>query len=158
MTELLYGQQRIEYVLEIGTGSGYQTALLASLFKKVHTIERIERLQKQAQQRHQALGLTNIRYKLADGQFGWPELGPYDAIICTCAPEVIPDTLCKQLSDNGGRLILPIGAKQRDLWLIERQEEQFEQTLVEEAFFVPLKKGVLTQEEFEKAKKKILEN
>ena len=143
MSELIFAGQRVEYVLEIGTGSGYQTALLARLFKQVFSVERLEHLQKQAKQRHQQLGFDNIRYKVADGEYGWPELGPFDAIICTCAPTSIPKTLIRQLSDEGGRLIIPIGDKKQSLWVVERQGEDFKQTCIEDVFFVPLKSGVI---------------
>jgi len=143
MTELLFGSQKIDKVLEIGTGSGYQTSIIAALFPMVYTVERIASLQKQARTRHQTLNLGNILYRITDGGFGWTAAGPYDAIICTCAPDDIPSGLIDQLNE-GGRLVIPVGdnAKQ-DLWLVEKTRTGSQKTLVEPAFFVPLKSGVV---------------
>jgi len=95
-------------VLEIGTGSGYQAAILADLVKEVYTIELIEKLGKKAQQTLRALGYKNIHVKIGDGYKGWPEKAPFDAVIVTCAPEQVPRALIRQLNE-GGRMIIPVG-------------------------------------------------
>ena len=143
MTELLFGSQKIDKVLEIGTGSGYQTSVIAALFPMIYTVERIASLQKQARARLNELDLGNILYRTTDGGFGWPSAGPYDAIICTCAPDEIPQDLINQLSE-GGRLVIPVGDHtKQDLWLVEKTSTGINKTLVEPAFFVPLKSGVV---------------
>ncbi|MCP4682676.1 MAG: protein-L-isoaspartate(D-aspartate) O-methyltransferase, partial [Desulfobacterales bacterium] len=95
-------------VLEIGTGSGYQAAILAELVKAVYTIEIIKTLGLRAQKTLGALGYKNIRVKIGDGHKGWPDQAPFDAVIVTCAPENIPQPLIRQLKD-GGRIIIPVG-------------------------------------------------
>ena len=95
-------------VLEIGTGSGFQTALLAMLVAKVYTVERIEQLMEKAKQRLEALNLSNIFYRVGDGSRGWPEHGPYDRIMVTAAASVLPDELINQLAVDG-RMVVPVG-------------------------------------------------
>lgn len=138
MTELLLASTSLKTVLEVGTGSGYQTAILAPFVEQIYTVERIAPLLDQAKQRHKALGLTNIRYLLSDGSWGWPEYAPFDAIIATAAPEEIPPELIEQLAD-GGRLIIPHGssALQR-LSVIERDGETLNTTDLDMVSFVPL--------------------
>jgi len=148
MTELLFGSQKIDKVLEIGTGSGYQTSVVAALFPMVYTVERIASLQNQARIRHKNLALDNILYRITDGGFGWPSAGPYDAIICTCAPDEIPQDLINQLKE-GGRLVIPVGDQtKQDLWLVEKTKTGVRKTLVEPAFFVPLKSGVVRADRY----------
>ena len=106
MTELL-DLKGGEMVLEIGTGSGYQAAVLAELAKKVYTIEIIETLARSAKERLQQLGYGNIEVKAGDGYRGWPEAAPFDAIIVTAAPDHIPQPLIDQLKE-GGRMVLPV--------------------------------------------------
>jgi len=138
MTELLLASAPLKHVLEIGTGSGYQTAILAPFVEQIFTVERISPLLEQAKQKHKALGLTNIRYLLSDGSWGWPKYAPFDAIIATAAPEEIPAELIDQLAD-GGRLIIPHGASyQQRLSVIERDGESLNTTDLDMVSFVPL--------------------
>jgi protein-L-isoaspartate(D-aspartate) O-methyltransferase len=112
----LYGTER---VLEIGTGSGYQTAVLAEIVKEVYTIEILPELQKQASTLLWKLGYRNIRCKTGDGYLGWPEYAPFDRIIVTAAPENIPEPLLDQLK-VGGRLVIPVGTLNQDLMIVEK--------------------------------------
>lgn len=138
MTELLLATGPLKRVLEIGTGSGYQTAILAPFVEQIFTVERIAPLLEQAKQRHKALGFTNIRYLLSDGSWGWPLHAPFDAIIATAAPEEIPIELTDQLVD-GGRLIIPHGSSsQQRLSVIERDGETLNTTDLDMVSFVPL--------------------
>jgi protein-L-isoaspartate(D-aspartate) O-methyltransferase len=138
MTELLLEVAPLKNVLEIGTGSGYQTAILAQLVEQVYTVERIEPLLQQARQKLKALDLTNVEFLYSDGSWGWPAKAPFNAIIATAAPEEIPQELIQQLSD-GGRLVIPHGptAGQR-LSVIERQGESYTTTHLDMVSFVPL--------------------
>ena len=110
MTEALLEYGRPQKVLEIGTGSGYQAAVLAMLVPQVYTVERIEELLRQARRRFRQLGIDNLRSRHDNGQFGWPEQGPFDAIILTAAGEGIPRRLAEQLAP-GGVLVAPVGPK-----------------------------------------------
>lgn len=96
-------------VLEIGTGSGYQSALLSKTAKKVYTVERIKEHYEKAQQRLKAAGYSNIEYKLGDGSLGWPEHAPYDRIMVTAAAKKLPDALVEQLAP-GGKMVIPVGS------------------------------------------------
>ncbi len=107
MTELLELQPG-DRVLEIGTGSGYQAAILACMGGYVYTVERLARLMEQAQERLERLGLTNVSYHCADGSLGWPERAPFDAIMVTAGAPEVPEPLYEQLAD-GGRLVVPVG-------------------------------------------------
>lgn len=129
-------------VLEIGTGSGYQAAILAPLVDKVYTVERIEPLATQARQRFRKLGLRNIRASYSDGTEGLPDFAPYDAIITTAATEKIPEALLEQLSPKGGRLVIPVGGRDRQtLTLVTRNEDSYEQERLDPVIFVPLLTG-----------------
>lgn len=141
MTEVLLAKGPLKNVLEVGTGSGYQTAVLAPLVSKLYSVERIEPLQKKARQRIRSLKLHNVSMKLSDGSWGWPENGPYDGIIAAAAPEQVPQALLDQLAD-GGRMILPVGGEQQKLILIERNGDDFKQHELEAAKFVPFLAGV----------------
>jgi protein-L-isoaspartate(D-aspartate) O-methyltransferase len=136
MTEML----RIEpedRALEIGTGSGYQTAILAELAAEVHTIEIIEELARAAQIRLREQGYTNIRFRTGDGSLGWPEAAPFDVIMVTASPEQPPETLIAQLAD-GGRMIVPIGAFEQHLVLIVRNGSRFDRRPLIGVRFVPM--------------------
>jgi len=112
--------ENAESVLEIGTGSGYQTAFLAKFAKKVYTVELIEELSRKAQERLKELGFGNIRFKIGDGSEGWKEYAPYDRIIVTAGSRVIPDELVEQLK-NGGKMVIPVGNEyEQELLLIEK--------------------------------------
>ncbi len=137
MTELLLANGPLERVLEVGTGSGYQTAILSPFVEQVFTVERIAPLLEQAKEKHRALGLSNIRYLLSDGSWGWQQHAPFDAIIATAAPEEIPPELTEQLVD-GGRLIIPHGKTQQRLSVIERDGDTLNTTDFDMVSFVPL--------------------
>lgn len=143
MTEALLAQNRLDNVLEIGSGCGYQTAILAQLVGKVYSVERIEGLSIKARERLAALELYNVDFHHADGSWGWKENAPYQGIIVTAAPEQVPADLLKQLA-VGGRLIMPIGAQGRSQKLVKiiRTRNGYEQYDIEEVSFVPLRKGV----------------
>ena len=143
MTSALLENDRLDSVLEIGTGSGYQTAILAPLVRRVYTVERIASLLEQARARFAALRLRNIRTKHADGSIGMPEFAPYDGIIVTAAPEGIPLALVDQLK-TGGRMILPIGSRDAQaLVRVTRTVDGYERELLEAVNFVPLLGGAI---------------
>jgi len=129
-------------VLEIGTGSGYQTAILAHLVEHVCSVERIKGLQWQAKRRLKQLDLHNVSTRHGDGWQGWPSRGPFDAIIVTAAPPEIPPELLSQL-DEGGIMVLPVGEEQQALKRIRRKGDEFIIDTVEAVRFVPLVKGDL---------------
>jgi len=126
-------------VLEIGTGSGYQAAVLAELTKEVYSLEIIESLARTAEERLQALGYKNVWVTSGDGFYGWPEHAPYDAIMITCATPTIPERLVEQLGE-GGRMILPLGDKPfvQSLTLVTKQAGQLERRLITDVVFVPM--------------------
>ncbi len=141
MTELLLAGGELKRVLEIGTGSGYQTAVLCCLVKQLYSVERIHPLQEKAKSRLIQLRLRNVHYKHADGGFGWPDKGPFDGILCAAAPEEVPSELLEQLA-VGGRLVLPVGGRKQELRLIERVSEyDYKHQVIEEAKFVPMLSG-----------------
>jgi len=141
MTELL-NLTPTSRVLEIGTGSGYQTAILAHLVQHVCSVERIKGLQWQARRRLKQLDLHNVSTRHGDGWQGWASRGPFDAIIVTAAPPEIPPALMEQL-DDGGILVLPVGEQAQTLKRIQRQGNEFVIDTVEAVRFVPLVKGEL---------------
>ena len=141
MTEVLLAGIQKKKVLEIGTGSGYQTAVLSRLVERVFSVERIEPLQNKARERFYQLKLNNIRLKYSDGTWGWDENGLYDGIIVTCAPEEVPRALLKQLSP-GGRLVIPVGGSEnQSLRVIDRNGMTFDETVLDDVSFVPLLSG-----------------
>jgi protein-L-isoaspartate(D-aspartate) O-methyltransferase len=140
MTEQL-DPQPTDRVLEIGTGSGYQAAVLAQLVAEVYTIEIIAPLAQRAEADLKRLGYTNIHVRAGDGSQGWPEAAPFDAVIVTCAPEKVPQPLIDQLRD-GGRMIIPIGPMgDQELVLLRKQGEQLEKHAVLPVRFVPMTGG-----------------
>lgn len=145
MTQALFIDATPQRVLEIGTGSGYQTAILASLVKDVYTVERIAGLQQQASQRLDDLKFRNIRFKHDDGNWGWPEFSPFDGILVTAAPDEVPLELLQQLN-NGGRLIIPTGPHgDQQLYCYTRNDDEFQKQILDRVSFVPLIKGVVSR-------------
>ena len=141
MTELLTNGQRLSKVLEIGTGSGYQTAILAELVDEVFTIERVLELSQLANVRLQQLGCRNVHLKHDDGMLGWSNCAPYNGIIVTAGAEKVPQALLQQLAE-GGRLIMPIGTStEQHLLLVERKDSEFVETVMQAVMFVPLRPG-----------------
>jgi protein-L-isoaspartate(D-aspartate) O-methyltransferase len=138
MTEQLR-LQPTDRVLEIGTGSGYQAAVLAELAKDVYTIEIIEPLAKDASARLARLGYSNAHAKIGDGFQGWPEVAPFDAIIVTCAPDKVPQPLTQQLKE-GGRMIVPVGSGMMDqqLYLLEKKNGELAQRAILPVRFVSM--------------------
>ncbi len=125
-------------VLEIGTGSGYQAAILAGLVKDVYTIEIIEALAKDAEATLQRLGYKNVHVRVGDGYRGWPEYAPFDAITVTCAPDHVPQPLIDQLKE-GGRMIIPVGGfGNQELYLLEKKNGQLQRRAVLPVRFVPM--------------------
>jgi protein-L-isoaspartate(D-aspartate) O-methyltransferase len=136
MTEAL-ALKKTDKVLEVGTGSGYQAAVLAELANKVLTIEILEPLARQAERTLAELGYHNVRVRVGDGYQGWPEEAPFDAIIVTAAPDHVPQPLLNQLA-IGGRLILPVGRFFQTLELYRRTAEGYEHKTLTLVRFVPL--------------------
>lgn len=142
MTEVLLEGGPLENVLEVGTGSGYQTAVLAPLVRRVYTTERIQILLEQARRRFRALKIRNVITKHTDGGMGLPEYAPFDGIIVTAAPEGIPLTLVEQLR-SGGRMVLPIGGRDEQVLVrVTRTVEAYEHEMLERVSFVPLLGGI----------------
>ena len=125
-------------VLEIGSGSGYQAAILAELVTEVYTIEIVEPLAKAAEATLQRLGYKNLHLKVGDGYKGWPEEAPFDAIIVTCAPDKVPQPLVDQLKD-GGRMVIPVGERfAQQLYLLEKKNGQLKESVTLPVRFVPM--------------------
>ena len=141
--ELIEHAQPVKYVLEVGTGSGYQTAILARLVTRVYTVERIAGLQKQTQQLFRQLQIRNVKTKYADGGMGMPEYAPFDGIIVTAAPEGIPLSLVNQLKP-GGILVMPVGDKEEQILIrVIKTEDSYEKEFIERVSFVPLLGGTI---------------
>ena len=141
MTEALLDGRLMQKVLEIGTGCGYQTAVLARLVERVYSVERLAPLHQLAKERLRDLGITNVRLSLGDGNEGWPLHAPYDGIIVTAAPAGVPQPLLEQLSD-GGRLVIPVGPEHAQrLRLIVRQGDDYDETPLDHVSFVPMLPG-----------------
>jgi len=140
MTELLLAGGPLARVLEIGSGSGYQTAILAQLVGEVFAVERIKPLLDASRRRLRTLRLRNVRFRHADGGLGWPELAPFDGILSAAAPADVPADLLAQLAP-GGRLVLPVGTETQHLHVITRTPDGFSTEIVEAVRFVPLRSG-----------------
>jgi protein-L-isoaspartate(D-aspartate) O-methyltransferase len=137
MTQQLQPQPA-DRVLEIGTGSGYQAAVLAELVKEVYTIEIVEPLAHRAEAGLKRLSYTNVHVRAGDGYKGWPEAAPFDAIIVTCAPAQVPQPLVEQLKDSG-RMIIPVGpAEDQKLVLLRKKDGQLERQSILPVRFVPM--------------------
>jgi len=145
MTEAILQQGTHESVLEVGTGSGYQAAILARLVPKVYTVERIHGLLQKARDGHTAMGLKNVFSKHSDGSWGWPEHGPYSAIMVTAAPEQVPESLLEQLS-MGGCMVIPVGSVSgaQCLKRITRTHNGYEEQPLEQVRFVPMLDGAVS--------------
>jgi protein-L-isoaspartate(D-aspartate) O-methyltransferase len=137
MTEQLRPKST-DRVLEVGTGSGYQAAILAELVSEVYSIEIVEPLAKSAERTLQRLGYKNVHVKAGDGYQGWPEEAPFDAIIVTCAPDKVPQSLVDQLKD-GARMVIPVGDRfAQQLYLLEKKNGQLKQSVTLPVRFVPM--------------------
>jgi protein-L-isoaspartate(D-aspartate) O-methyltransferase len=136
MTEAL-GLRGGESVLEVGTGSGYQAAVLSEIAATVHTIEIVAPLAEEAAERLRRLGYANVTVRAGDGYLGWPEAAPFDAIMVTAAAPRVPEPLKQQLKD-GGRLVLPLGDEWQELVVVTRRGESFDETRVLPVRFVPM--------------------
>jgi len=141
MTEALLYDFDGDKILEIGTGCGYQTAVLAPLVKEIYTVERIPELLRKTKQRLRQLDIYNVRFRLGDGWKGWPKYAPYDGIIVAAAAAELPEKLLEQLVP-GGRLIMPVGPPgAQELTMVVRRSDHFEQMSLGGVSFVPLVKG-----------------
>ncbi len=143
MTELIMQSESLDNVLEVGTGSGYQAAVLGGLVKNLHTVEVVTELHRNARDLLYKLGYRNIRTHLGDGSWGWEEAAPYDAIMVTAAPDEIPSALIQQLK-IGGRMIIPVGAQnsEQKLQVVTRNNEtNYSVENHESVIFVPLVGG-----------------
>lgn len=144
MTEVLLEEGVPDVVLEVGTGSGYQSAILSRLLPRVYTVERISALLQKARDAHRKLGLMNVFSKHSDGSWGWKPNAPYPAILVTAAPESVPPELFEQLT-VGGRMVIPVGSRGgvQELKLYTRTAENIEETTLGLVQFVPLLDGAV---------------
>lgn len=140
MTELLRAGGSLGKVLEIGTGCGYQTSVLSRVAKEVYSVERIGPLLEIAKNHFRELKLRNVKVKKADGNFGIPEMAPYNGILVACGATHIPEELLRQMA-VGGRMVIPVGTSEQMLILVERTEEGYRKTELEAVKFVPLLGG-----------------
>ena len=141
MSELALDQGRPKKVLELGSGSGYQTAILASLVDEICAIERIKPLLERARKQLRALRVRNVRLRHGDGLDGWASEAPFDLILGAAAPEHLPTQLLEQLAP-GGRLILPVGGERQQLIMVTATPEGYVEEVIEEVNFVPMVRGV----------------
>ena len=141
MSELALAQGRPKKVLELGSGSGYQTAILASLVDEICAIERIKPLLERARKQLRALRVRNVRLRHGDGLDGWASEAPFDLILGAAAPEHLPTQLLEQLAP-GGRLILPVGGERQQLMMVTATSEGYVEEVIEEVNFVPMVRGV----------------
>lgn len=143
MIELARGGRTLDKVLEVGTGCGYQTAVLSRVSRGVYSIERLAGLLSKARVRLRELDVRNIKLKHGDGHAGLKEAGPFDAIVIAAAATHLPELLAEQLAE-GGRLVLPLGTREQRLVLVERNDGNFTQSVLDEVKFVPMIAGVST--------------
>ena len=141
MSELALAQGRPEKVLELGSGSGYQTAILASLVGEICAIERIKPLLERARKQLRALRVRNVRLRHGDGLDGWASEAPFELILGAAAPEHLPTQLLEQLAP-GGRLILPVGGERQQLMMVTATPEGYVEEVIEEVNFVPMVRGL----------------
>ncbi|MFN0038808.1 MAG: protein-L-isoaspartate(D-aspartate) O-methyltransferase [Burkholderiales bacterium] len=141
MVELVRGGRELDRVLEIGTGCGYQAAVLSRLAREIYSVERLSGLLSKARVRLRELGIRNVKLKHADGQSGLGDAGPFDAIVMAAAATHLPQRLVEQLG-AGGRLVLPLGTDEQRLVLVERNETGYVQSVLDGVKFVPLMQGV----------------
>ena len=141
MSELALARGRPKKVLELGSGSGYQTAILASLVDEICAIERIKPLLERARKQLRALRVRNVRLRHGDGLDGWASEAPFDLILGAAAPEHLPTQLLEQLAP-GGRLILPVGGERQQLIMVTATAEGYVEEVIEEVNFVPMVRGV----------------
>ncbi|SFI83923.1 protein-L-isoaspartate(D-aspartate) O-methyltransferase [Nitrosomonas sp. Nm34] len=144
MTELLRANSSLGKVLEIGTGSGYQTAVLAQLAQEVYSIERIGSLLTRTRIRLRELRINNIHLRHADGLLGFPEVAPFDSIMMTAVTTQVPELLLEQLM-IGGRIVYPKGSRKQNLCVIEHTSQGFIETMLDEVKFVPILSGVISK-------------
>ena len=140
MTEVLRNGKQLNRVLEIGTGCGYQAAVLSRVAKEVYSVERIQPLYERARKTLRELKIFNVSLRYADGSTGLPDAAPFDGIIMTCAAPALSAVLREQLA-VGGRMVLPMGTQEQYLYLIERDENGFRESRLEAVKFVPLVMG-----------------
>lgn len=143
MTSWLFQNGRLNKVMEIGTGSGYQTAILSQLASTVYSVERIEPLLHRAMKVLMGLELKNIEYALSDGHWGWPQHQPFDGMISAASPAKVPEELLDQLAENG-RLIMPIGEEKQELYGFIKTSTGIKEERLGEVLFVPMKTGLET--------------
>ena len=142
MTEIVSASRQLKSVLEIGTGCGYQTAVISRIAEKVYTIERIKPLLDRAKKNLKLLGIRNVEFKHDDGSLGWEERAPFDAIITTAAPQMVPSELYQQLSPEEGSLVIPVGVdNQQDLQHIVKSGQSIRTENLGSVRFVPLLTG-----------------
>lgn len=138
MTQCLVDDRQLSKVLEVGTGCGYQSAVLSKLVDRLYSVERIETLLDSARQRVRSLGCSNVVFQCADGSVGWKQEAPFEGILVAAAPADIPADLCDQLAD-GGRLVIPVGGDhEQRLLVVTRKGRRFAQQEIERVRFVPL--------------------
>ena len=142
MSQLALARGRPKKVLELGSGSGYQTAILASLVDEICAIERIKPLVDRAKKQLRALRIRNVRMRHGDGLEGWPTEAPFDLILGAAAPETVPAALLDQLAPDG-RLILPVGGRRQQLMMVTSTTDGFVEEIIEEVNFVPMLQGVV---------------
>ncbi len=141
MTELAIAEGKPEKVLEVGSGSGYQTAVLSPLVGEIFAMERIKGLLDRSRQRIRSLRLRNVQLRHADGLAGWADKGPFDVILGAAAPESVPEILMKQLAPEG-RLIMPVGGRNQELMVVTNTDDGPEIPAVEPVNFVPMVAGI----------------